>query len=1031
MKKWTERFIFRLISIVVLPFAPIGTTCADELSDDSVESENEHLLNLEDDDESPFDSKPQLWEPEPSPPSPFENNENEPSRKKNKQQSVLLFPLSEKASLKNQLHSALNKKRNDEIADNDEALNDLDFKPEIPTDSLKGQNHVINNHSRPVQEGRPSLKAQIGNEAKPAIDTAQTAESDGQPRPTVPANSLAAEEEARLHKRAEYEKIKLPAEGGAAASSGPLSQTSSPSKSVISSGKLFSQSNEIAQNESPPSPEPEKVAPEKEKDPGEKTILVNFNNVSIIEYLRFISRYTNKNFIFDEADLQFNVTIISEEPTTIENILTALVQELRIHGLILIEQGNNLIIHNNLAVNSISKVVSEKYPDKSPGTTELITRVFTLNTLQAPKAAELIRPLASESSIIEPVENTNYLIVTDLSTNITKIAQLIKSLDAPAGGMVVGQYVVKNGNLDVIVQLAQQIIVPLAPEQTIVFVPHSSANSIFIVSSPYLVERSISLLQRLDQTQGTTRIYTMDELESLRKELDEQGLRRPEENEDGRWEIDKNGNWEFIPKQGPSTAVKPKGHWYIGPDGTWRFGEGGEAEPGLKGPEGQWTLDPTKGVWVYQIHEGETITPETIRRKRQESAELPLGHIQRTRFYIHKLQFRSADAVATALQQVASSLATGESVNTELLQAIQSVQPIEGSNSLVFTGAPEALKKVKELIQEIDVALRQVFIEMLIINTTIDDSLEYSVNLASRFSDSQVAGTQAFLDGGSALFPGFTAVTNPVNAVQTPLDAAKLVTDSGYTLGIIGRSISKCGVEFGSIAALVRAVHDDTTVHIMLNPKILAEDNQPAEIFVGINTPFLSQSIANDQGSILTSNVEYRDVGTRMKITPLLGNSNMITLIIEQELSDLANVQTTTGTVSQPTLLTTTKSTTTTRVHLPDGYFLVVSGLINDRIEETLNQVPCLGSAPLIGGLFKGSTDKVQKRNIMTFIRPKIIETYEEYKNITQHEQDIYRLKTQKQETWKFETDKALEFLNIKGICDDECGYSYDDEWLR
>src|ERR1700733_3138114 len=70
----------------------------------------------------------------------------------------------------------------------------------------------------------------------------------------------------------------------------------------------------------------------------EKTVLINFNNVSMIEYIRFISRITNRNFIFDESDLQFNVTIVSEEPATIDNIMTALLQELRIRDLSLIEE---------------------------------------------------------------------------------------------------------------------------------------------------------------------------------------------------------------------------------------------------------------------------------------------------------------------------------------------------------------------------------------------------------------------------------------------------------------------------------------------------------------------------------------------------------------------------------------------------------------------------------------------------------------------------------------------------------------------
>src|SRR4029079_16060326 len=121
-------------------------------------------------------------------------------------------------------------------------------------------------------------------------------------------------------------------------------------------------------------------------------MFINFNNISIIEYLRFISRNINKNFIFDENDLQFNVTIISEEPATLENIMTALLQELRIHDLTLLEQGNNLIIHKNPKVNAISQFVSEETPPTNPNS-EIITQVFRLNTAVPEQVASVIKPL--------------------------------------------------------------------------------------------------------------------------------------------------------------------------------------------------------------------------------------------------------------------------------------------------------------------------------------------------------------------------------------------------------------------------------------------------------------------------------------------------------------------------------------------------------------------------------------------------------------------------------------------------------------
>src|SRR5262249_17777512 len=142
------------------------------------------------------------------------------------------------------------------------------------------------------------------------------------------------------------------------------------------------------------------------------------------------------------------------------------------------------------------------------------------------------------------------------------------------------------------------------------------------------------------------------------------------------------------------------------------------------------------------------------------------------------------------------------------------------------------------------------------------------------------------------------------------------------------------GVYFNSIGALVSAIHNLLGQNIVLNPKILTEDNSPAEIFVGFNIQFPTQAIANNNGNILSQNFEYRDVGTRFKVTPLIGEGRMITLDIEEEKTDIipnpnpqANVPT--NQILGPSL---SKSKTTTRVHMPDGYFLVLSGQISDKI---------------------------------------------------------------------------------------------------
>lgn len=839
-------------------------------------------------------------------------------------------------------------------------------------------------------------------------------------------------------------------------------------------------------------PQPKSSASGQQKTPP-KTILINFNNVSIIEYIRFISRITNKNFIFDENNLQFNVTIISEEPTTLDNVMTALIQELRIHGLSLIEQGNNLIIHKNDEVKSISKVNINGALSTSPRDTELVTQVFKLNTLDPGRARRIITPLLSRNSLIEISEETRHIIITDLVTNIKEIEVLFKNIDAPNSGLVIGQYVVRNAFIDNLIELSQKIMDPIAKGQSLTFVPHPAANSIFIVASPFIVERSISVLQHLDQFQGATRIYNLDDLKfdqiSSRKGppglagetgsyegIPQEGIITPEFglpgasaipglNDARRRQSARTGRWEITPthkifrpgfpdsKEFSSTnlpqgtwGIDPQDQWYFTPEGTvtpferdgnppeipglramaplerdgnppkipgLRRGTGSRLLPGEK-PNGNWTRDP-QGEWTFELAPQQDIKPDSLKRTAVIEEELPVGHIERTKFFIHKLQFRKGQNIVSALAQIGNSLQQVGSTNEDLILTIQSVQWLEASNSLVFTGIEKSINKIRELIDEIDRPLRQVFIEMLILETTIDDSLKYGVSWATRSGGGNTATAQAFLGGASPL-AGAVGSGTP--------DAGTLANSIGYNLGVIGKRLTHNGTQFASLGALVSALHTRSDSNVVLNPKIITEDNKTAEIFVGINTRYQTQAVSNDEGSIVTNNYEYRDVGTTLRVTPLIGHTDIITLEIEQEVSR-AGEQSSEGEGENISDIspgpTTSINRTSTTVHIPDRHFVIISGMIQDEKTKTRNQFPCLGGIPILGAAFSAKTVTDVKRNLMIFIRPQIIDTDEEIRKLTRDQQEIYKQKSRMKKGWQYEVDEGLDFLNIKPPCCDEC----------
>jgi type III secretion protein C len=821
------------------------------------------------------------------------------------------------------------------------------------------------------------------------------------------------------------------------------------------------------------------------------TILINFNNVNIIELIRFISKVSEKNFYFNEEELDFQVTIISEEPTTIDNVLMALLQELRIHDFEMLEQGDNIIIHSNSAVQAPGVIRAESLPETMLRDADIVTQVFRLNTANASNVASMIQSMLSNNAIIEVLDDTNHIILTDIDGNVEKISELIKSIDAPNSSLIIGQYVVRNAFMSTLLQNAELILQSIAPGQSITFISHAPSNSIFIVSTPFLVERAIPILQRLDQTDGLTGIYNLDELRYVPPELIHPGdvigpggVRATDGTKDmievgpdgkirlvpgqaggfpggptikGKWRLDSNGNWIYEPDEDAIRAIQqakglidesehldrsrpPEGYWRQDPQGNWEFVPGappqGYSPEG--GPRGYWELGPD-GKWHYMLTPGESIFAGKKSYFGLPDEGLPLGHIERTKFLIHKLNYRLGDSIESAMLKIADSMRESDAaVNQSLVATINSVQWLEASNSLIFTGTPESLLKVKELVEEIDQPLRQVFIEMLILETSVDDSLEYSVNWGDKFRNSggDIAGAQAFQSDSSIVSSIIDSAGVTGTTIGSTLTSNFPNTDpifknqTGYSGGIIGQSICAGGIEFASLGAFVKAVHLKTDVNIVMNPKIITEDNVTAEIFVGLNTKFKTQSVSNDEGSIITNNFEFRDVGTTLRVTPLLGPSNIITLQIEEEVSNIATGGGGTDLSDDAAGPTTRINRTTTQVHIPDKYFLVISGMIQEQVERSRNHIPCLGGAPLIGAAFSGKRYRDEKRCLMIFIRPQLIDTEDQIDDLTKHQQNIYRLKRRTKKMWKLDCEEALDWLNLKetDTVDDErrcCDFKY------
>jgi type III secretion protein C len=823
-----------------------------------------------------------------------------------------------------------------------------------------------------------------------------------------------------------------------------------------------------------------------------REISLNFNNVPIIEYIRYISRIAQQNFIFDQDELQFNITVVSEDPVSIDDLMATLLQELRIRDLLVLEQGGNLLIYRNPRIKIPARIISGGTEPLPTEKSEIVTRIFELNTLDPAKASEIVKPLLSDDISVEVFRDSNKLIVTDFVTNVNSIAELLNNLDAPNSGIQIGQYVVRNAFVDSLVELATQIIQPITQGNPFTLIPHAASNSIYVVSNEYIVQKAIAILQNLDMNEGRTKVLTLERLNAehgpgvtsqgaFKKEegrgpagvLGSQGAPqpRPEVNlppgqatsypfEGGagsrragtgqapygaRGELDREGRAPIgtpqgIPPNYPSGGIGSQGQFppgvagpggYPGARSSFRYT--GQTE-GVVTSEGYY-LPPGQPEYPYGVlesggrpgeyfEEREEFLPGEITSSPQWLRELPTGEIESTVLYKYPVKYRKAANLAAFMQAVGMG---EEVVNSmpDVAAVMRTSRAIEQLNAILFVGTPLAIEKALEYIQVKDTPLRQVVIEALILEVDYIDSLNLGVDWATAFGGGGTNGTQAFQVAPNLLGQALSNINLTTTPPILPSLSPAQLPFPGYAADIIGTHITHNGTRFSSFGAFIQAAHGNTKFNIISNPKFLTEANITSEQYIGTVDRYKSQSIPNDLGTLITNNYQYLEVGLTFRVTAMITTNDIITLDIIQERTAPTVITTVAVTSANDTNLVPvlTKDRTVTKVHVPNGFFTVISGVLQDTDTRQISgQIPCLGGIPIIGGLCKNKFVNSFKQNVMLFIRPMIIDTEDDLEDATKRQQDIYCEKSKTRRSWNYEIDETLDLFNIKPTDPDEIG---------
>ncbi len=579
----------------------------------------------------------------------------------------------------------------------------------------------------------------------------------------------------------------------------------------------------------------------------EQFVSIDFNNVDINVFVKFISELTGTNFIVDQR-VKGNVTINSPGRISIDEAYQVFQSVLEIHGYTTIPSGEMVKIVP--ATDARSKnIVTLLETSKVDPSDQVVTQLIPLKYAEATEMRQLLSPLVSKSSVILAYAKTNTLIITDVQSNIQRLMRIITSVDQPGVGQEIAVVPLEHADAGKLVKLLTSMFRPVRqagkklsqpPER---FIADDRTNTIVMLASENDIIRSRRLIRMLDK----------------------------------------------------------------------------------KMPRG------SEKIRVYYL---ENATAEDLAKVLQEVPAQKNG-VQKTR--------KKAAVLSRNVR----------------------IMPDKATNSLVIMAEKDDFPVLEEIIRQLDIPRAMVYIEVLIMEVNVDKDF----NLGAQWlvaNEVDINNRRAGAGGG---FGGGNDYQNILGLVAPAAGAG--IFPQGFSLGIFSELLEIGGIEFPGISALINAYKHDRDVHILSTPQLMTTDNEEATITVGKNVPYQTKSGSSEVESFNT--FEYRDVGITLKITPHISKDRAVRLKIFQEVTKLEDLSE--GTAESSSRPTTLKRTIDTTVIVHDKNTVVIGGLIDEGFTTSTNQVPCLGSIPGLGWLFKSRSNSREKTNLYVFLTPHVVQT--------------------------------------------------------
>jgi len=587
---------------------------------------------------------------------------------------------------------------------------------------------------------------------------------------------------------------------------------------------------------------PEKMTTNREKilkkqEPEKRYVTIDFDNVDITLFIKFISELTGRNFIIDNA-VKGKVTIVSPTKISVEEAFKVFESVLEVHGYTTVPAGS--IIKIVPAIQARTKNIETKLRHEAiTPEDKVVTQLIPLEYADPDELRKLFSPLISKNSVIISYAPTRLLIVTDVLSNIKRLLRIVKAVD----------------------------VVGIGEEVSVIPIDYATASEL---------SKSLTSIFQTQVRRKTT-------------------------------------------KGAPVSNVI------------------------------RIVADERTNSLIILATEDDTLKMRELVRLLDKPVPRGEGDI-----HVYYLQNANAEDLAQVLTALPSKETKAETKGKApvISKEVQIVAD-KATNSLVITAKKQDYFVLEDIIRKLDIPRSMVYIEALIMEVNVDKEFRLGVEwlgMEDFTYDSKTGGVFSGY-GGSETYANLSGLTSGV-------------PPSGFSLGVIGETITIGDIVFPNLGAVLQAYQQDSDVHIISTPQILTTDNEEAEIKVGENVPYLTKEATGDQEY---QTYEYKDVGVTLKITPQINQERFVRLKIFQEVVKLKK-----GTEEyRPTTL---KRSAETTVIVKDNNTVVIGGIIGESTESATYKVPCLGDIPGLSWLFKSLSRSRNKTNLFVFLTPYIIE---------------------------------------------------------